>query len=59
MRDPTAFDEVDSAAGPNRGARQGYGFFVDEFRRKSPIWVATEPDAAVHDAYDTTPGRAA
>ena len=44
---------------PHRGARQGYGFFVDEFRRKSPIWVATEPDTTLHHAYDTTPGRAA
>lgn len=59
MRDPTAFDDLDTAAGPNRGARQGYGFFVDEFRRKSPIWVASEPDTALHHAYDTTPGRAA
>ena len=58
MRDPTAFDDLDTAAGPHRGARQGYGFFVDEFRRKSPIWVATEPDATLHHAYDTTPGRA-
>lgn len=57
MRDPTAFDELDAVAGPNRGARQGYGFFVDEFRRKSPIWVASEPDPALHHAYDTTPGR--
>lgn len=62
MRDPTAFDDLDdndSAAVPNRGSRRGYGFFVDEFSRKSPIWVASEPDADVHDAYDTTPGRAA
>ena len=59
MRDPTAFDDLDAAAGPHRGARQGYGFFVDEFRRKSPIWVATEPDTTLHHAYDTTPGRAA
>ncbi|BBZ38787.1 ATP-binding protein [Mycobacterium conspicuum] len=59
MRDPTAFDDLDTGAGAHRGARQGYGFFIDEFRRKSPIWVATEPDTAVHHAYDTTPGRAA
>jgi hypothetical protein len=59
MRDPTAFDDLDTTTSPNRGARQGYGFFVDEFRRKSPIWVASEPDTAVHQAYDTTPGRAA
>ena len=59
MRDPTAFDDLDTDPGAHRGARQGYGFFVDEFRRKSPIWVATEPDTAVHHAYDTTPGRAA
>lgn len=59
MRDPTAFDNDEDAAAPNRGARQGYGFFVDEFGRKSPIWVATEPDAVLHHAYDTTPGRAA
>jgi hypothetical protein len=59
MRDPTAFDDTDDTAVTSRGARQGYGFFVDEFRRKSPIWVASEPDPHVHDAYDTTPGRAA
>jgi AAA-like domain len=62
MRDPTAFDDTDDpdpAAAAGRGARQGYGFFVDEFRRKSPIWVASEPDTAIHHAYDTTPGRAA
>ena len=60
MRDPTAFDDTDhTASGPGRGDRQGYGFFVDEFRRKSPIWVATEPDTALHHAYDTTPGRPA
>ncbi|WP_204815315.1 ATP-binding protein [Mycobacterium riyadhense] len=59
MRDPTAFNDLDTAAHPNRGARQGYGFFIDEFRRKSPIWVASEPDPALHHAYDTTPGRSA
>jgi hypothetical protein len=61
MRDPTAVDDTDDldpAAGPRRD-RQGYGFFVDEFRRKSPIWIASEPDPALHHAYDTTPGRAA
>lgn len=58
MRDPTAFDDLDTAA-TNRGARQGYGFFIDEFRRKSPIWVATEPDPTLHRAYDTTPGPTA
>jgi len=60
MRDPTAFDDPHGdAAGTHRGDRQGYGFFVDEFRRKSPIWVASEPDPGVHRAYDTTPGHAA
>lgn len=60
MRDPTDFDDDDTAAAATpRRARQGYGFFVDEFRRKSPIWVATEPDPRLHHAYDTTPGRAA
>jgi hypothetical protein len=59
MRDPTAFDEDEAAPGAPRRARQGYGFFVDEFRRKSPIWVAPEPDPSIHHAYDTTPGRAA
>lgn len=59
MRDPTAFDNLDTPAGPHRRTRQGYGFFVDEFRRKSPIWVATEPDPHLHHAYDTTPGPAA
>jgi hypothetical protein len=41
-----------------RGDRQGYGFFVDEFRRPAPIRVAAEPDPAVHAAFDTTPGAA-
>lgn len=60
MRDPTAFDDLcDDIGGTHSGQRQGYGFFVDEFRRKSPIWVASEPDPGVHSAYDTTPGRAA
>ena len=62
MRDPTAFDDLDdtdTGASPHRGDRQGYGFLVDEFRRKSPIWVASEPDMALHHAYDTTPGRPA
>lgn len=59
MRDPTAFDDVDTDPGTPQRARQGCGFFVDEFRRKSPIWVAPEPDPSIHHAYDTTPGRAA
>ncbi|WP_301150505.1 ATP-binding protein, partial [Mycobacterium simiae] len=62
MRDPTTFDNHDentTAGDAHRGQRQGYGFFVDEFRRKSPIWVAAEPDTGVHRAYDTTPGQAA
>lgn len=59
MRDPTAFDDIDTTGAPQRGDRQGHGFFVDEFRRKSPIRVATEPDEVLHDAYDTTPGRVA
>lgn len=60
MRDPTAFDDLhNDTGGTHRGDRQGYGFFVDEFRRKSPIWVASEPDPGVHGAYDTTPGQAA
>lgn len=59
MRDPTAFDDDTGHTGAtNRGTRKGYGFFVDEFRRKSPMHVATEPDAALHHAYDTTPGQA-
>lgn len=56
MRDPTAFDDTDTAGASGRDDRQGYGFFVDEFRRKSPIRVATEPDEVLHHAYDTTPG---
>lgn len=59
MRDPAAFDDDDADPGAPRRARQGYGFFVDEFRRKSPIWVAAEPDARIHHAYDTTPGKPA
>lgn len=58
MRDPTAFDDTAAeASGAGRGERQGYGFFVDEFRRKSPIRVTTEPNPALHHAYDTTPGQ--
>jgi len=57
MRDPTTFDE-DAGGAPDRGGRIGYGFFVDEFGRKSPIAVAAEPDRALHLAYDTTPGGA-
>jgi len=57
MRDPTAFDE-EAAGGAGRRGRQGLGFYVDEFMRKSPIRVAREPDPALHAAYDTTPGRA-
>ena len=62
MRDPTAFDDDFTAAitgAPDRGDREGYGFFVDEFRRPAPIRVAAEPDPVLHAAYDTTPGRAA
>lgn len=64
MRDPTAFDDDElttlaPAGAPNRGDREGYGFFVDEFRRPAPIRVAAEPDPVLHAAYDTTPGRAA
>ena len=59
MRDPTAFDDIDDAANPDRGHREGYGFFVDEFRRPAPIRVAAEPDPVLHAAYDTTPGQAA
>ncbi|MDV3133322.1 ATP-binding protein [Mycobacterium sp. 29Ha] len=64
MRDPTAFDDdelttVTPAGASSRGDREGYGFFVDEFRRPAPIRVAAEPDPVLHAAYDTTPGRAA
>ena len=62
MRDPTAFDDDFDrrlTGAPDRGDREGYGFFVDEFRRPAPIRVAAEPDPVLHAAYDTTPGRAA
>jgi hypothetical protein len=61
MRDPTAFDAEDStgnAATPQRGDREGVGFFVDEFRRPAPIRVIRQPDPAIHSAFDTTPGAA-
>ena len=60
MRDPTAFDADTHAEGtlPDRGDREGYGFFVDEFRRPAPIRVARQPDPAVHASFDTTPGVA-
>jgi AAA-like domain len=61
MRDPTAgdddFDDTNDDEAPDRGDRVGLGFFVDEFQRKAPIWVAPEPDPALYAAYDTTPGR--
>jgi hypothetical protein len=50
--------EENFLAHPHRGDRQGYGYFVDEFRRIAPIRVAAEPDQAVHRAFDTTPGAA-
>ena len=59
MADPAAFDTDTLGAAPLRGDREGYGFFVDEFRRPAPIRVASEPDAAIHAAYDTTPGQGA
>jgi AAA-like domain len=63
MRDPTCFDDDTQphtlGGAPDRGDREGYGFFVDEFRRPAPIRVAAEPDPVVHAAYDTTPGRSA
>ena len=61
MRDPTAFDSDDDdteGPGPRRGDREGYGFFVDEFRRPAPIRVIRQPDPAIHAAFDTTPGAA-
>ena len=62
MRDPTAFDAEDHILGPDttphRGDREGYGFFVDEFRRPAPIRVIRQPDPAIHAAFDTTPGAA-
>jgi hypothetical protein len=59
LRDPGAFPGAAADfGGPDRGDRQGYGFFVDEFRRVAPIRVAAEPDHAVHAAFDTTPGAA-
>ena len=61
MRDPTAFDAEEttgSATVPQRGDREGYGFFVDEFRRPAPIRVIRQPDPSIHSAFDTTPGAA-
>jgi hypothetical protein len=60
MRDPTAFDADTAEPGalPDRGDREGFGFFVDEFRRPAPIRVASEPDPTVLAAFDTTPGAA-
>ena len=45
-------------SGGTRGDAEGFGFFVDEFRRPAPVRVVAEPDAAVHAAFDTTPGAA-
>lgn len=57
LREPTAFDTPTSAgAGAGGREREGHGFFVDEFRRTAPIRVLPHPDAALHDAFDTTPG---
>ena len=41
MRDPTSFDDdahthTPTSVIPNRGDREGYGFYVDEFRRPAP-----------------------
>ena len=60
LRDPAAFD-ADPArnAGGRRGPREGYGFFVDEFRRPAPIRVIRQPDPAIHARFDTTPGTGA
>jgi hypothetical protein len=55
LRDPTASDEEFDGSG--RRGREGLAFYVDEFRRKSPIRVASEPDPALYKAYDTRPGR--
>jgi len=54
-RDPTASDEA--FAGSGRRGREGLAFYVDEFMRKSPIRVASEPDPVLAAAYDTRPGR--
>lgn len=59
MRDPTEFDDDETGDRPNRGARIGKAFFIDEFRRPAPIIVASEADARIHAAYDTTPGQEA
>lgn len=56
MADHNGWDGA--AARPDRGDRQGFGFFVDEFRRRAPIYVAAEPEAGAHHAFDTTPGVA-
>ena len=58
LADPAADPDPDHArdSGARRGDREGYGFFVDEFRRPAPIRVIRQPDPAIHARFDTTPG---
>jgi hypothetical protein len=58
LQDYPDIEEYFLAQTSHRGDRQGYGFFVDEFRRVAPVRVAAEPEQAVHAAFDTTPGAA-
>lgn len=57
LGDPSAFEDFDTegTGTGGRGDLEGRAFFVDEFRRCGPIQIAREPDARLHEAYDTTP----
>ncbi|WP_273735437.1 ATP-binding protein [Mycolicibacterium septicum] len=61
LRDPTAFDSGVNDDGQmgdiERGELGGRAFLVDEFRRRGPIRVISEPDRWLHRAYDTTPAQ--
>ncbi len=57
IADPAAVDDIDGAAPAVVNLAAGRAFMVDEFRRIGPIRIISEPDPALHHAYDTTPAQ--